>query len=148
MASVKANPAGVKKAAAWIVSKIGSLGEADEQAEDYTGTGGTPPPDHSPMGDPEEGGSGGVDNYSHEEEALVAYVAELVDDCAGTMNLDHDAVMNGLEKLSGEMADAGEIPPMPDLENADAEAISAWPLAAKMAGMAGRLAEYMQSMMA
>lgn len=121
------------------------LAAADHQAEDYTGHGGTPPPDHSPMGDPEEGGSGGVDNYSYEQEELLSYVAELVDDCAGTLRLDHDVVMNGLEALAGEMADAGEIPPIPDLESASSEAISAWPLAAKMAGIAGRLTEYMKA---
>lgn len=120
----------------------------DAQAEDYTGTGGTPPPDHSPMGDPEEGGDGGVDNYSHEQEALLSYVMDLVDDCAGTMGLSHDDVMGGLEALAQEMADAGEIPPMPDIETASPEAISAWPLAAKTAGMAGRLAEYMKAKMA
>jgi len=122
-----------------------ALEATSSATEEYTGVGGTDPVDHSPTGDAETGDVGGVDNYSHEMEAFLSFIVGIVDDCAGIGGYDYDAVMNGLEALTQEMAKAGEIPPMPNPEVASAEELSGWCLAATTAGLAGRLAEYMKA---
>lgn len=119
--------------------------EAAPATEAYTGVGGQDPVDHSPTGDPETGDTGGVDNYSHEMEAFLSFIAGLADDCAGIGGFEYEAVMDGLEALTSEMAEAGELPPMPNPELASAEDLSGWVLAATTAGLAGRLAEYMRA---
>jgi len=118
--------------------------EAAPATEDYTGVGGIEPVDHSPTGDPETGDTGGVNNYSYEMEAFLSFIASIADDCAGIGGYEHEAVMDGLEALTSEMAAAGELPPMPNPDTASAEDLSGWCLAATTAGVAGRLAEYMR----
>ena len=118
---------------------------ADAQEEEYTGIGGTEPVDHSPMGDPETGDTGGVGNYSYELEAFLSYIAGIADDISGVNGYDYEAVMDAIEIVSGEMATSGEIPPMPHPDESTVEELSGWCLAATTAGFAGRVTEYMKA---
>lgn len=120
-------------------------GELEGLYEMYVGTGGTEAPDHTPMGDPQTGGDGGVANDDSATEQYMSYLGQLAGNLAAEMDKSEDDALDVIMGLADDMAAAGEIPPMPDPDSASAEELSAWPLAAKQAGFAKRASEYANS---
>lgn len=119
--------------------------ETIDEADHYVGAGGTDSPDHAPDGDAEEGGEGGVENFSHEAEMFLSYIGDVAGDIAGKLGIEEDVVLESFVELAAECAEAGELPPMPDVDIASAEDLAAWVGAAKTLGFSGRLMERLQS---
>lgn len=118
--------------------------ELDGLYEMYVGTGGSEAPDHTPSGDPEKGGSGGVANMESATEQFMSYLGQLAANCSAEGGHSEDKSLDYVMALADEMSAAGEIPPIPDPDSSSAEELAAWPLAAKQAGFAKRLSEYVK----
>ena len=115
-------------------------------SESYVGYGGTEAPDHTPSGDPDAGGDGGVDNYETPEEQFYSYLMMVAQTAAEMCGCSEDDAVKYMEDFADELVAAGELPPMPDPESGTAEEFSTWPGAAKTAGFEKRLAEYIASL--
>lgn len=110
--------------------------------ESYVGYGGTEAPDHSPAGDPFEGGDGGVDNMETEQDAFYSYLMYVAQSVSEQAKCSEDKAVSCMETLADDMAATGEMPSMPDSESGTAEEFSAWVGAAKTCGFARRAAEF------
>lgn len=123
-------------------------GEARGLAEAYVGYGGTESPDHTPSGNPDTGGPGGVANHDDAaEEMYLSYISDLVDSATGQGYGSEDEVLDAIGELAGRLAKSGEIPEMPDPESdaVDDEAMAAWTAAAKQAGFGQRLHTFLSA---
>ena len=122
--------------------------EGDEDnslGEMYVGTGGTTPPDFTPDGDPIVGSDTGVDNLASDAEGYMSYVAQAAADVAAQCGVSDDEALSAFEDVASQLADAGTIPPMPDVETALPEEISLWTGAAKTSDLMARVIEFVKA---
>jgi hypothetical protein len=113
---------------------IFQMSENQGLIEMYTGTGGSfGAPDMAPTGDPLRGGDGGVNNMNSDAEAFESYIEQTMMSVSARCDVSMDDALEMLVTVADEMAEQGLIPPMPDPDEASAEALSAWAGAAKTA---------------
>lgn len=116
------------------------MSENQGLVEMYTGTGGNfGAPDAAPMGDPQRGGDGGVNNADSDADAFDAYIEQTMMAVSARCGISMDDALDALAAVADEMAENGQIPPMPDPEEASSEELSAWAGAAKTAGLVGEI---------
>lgn len=119
------------------------LDENAQLVEMYTGTGGSfGAPDVAPSGDPMRGGDGGVDNMSSDAEAFESYVEQTATTVAARCGISIDSALEAMVIVADEMAEAGQIPPMPDPDSGSAEDLAAWAGAAKTAQLGAEVIRY------
>lgn len=126
----------IKDGAQTLIQQAQAIaGSAKYEQEGYVGDGGTEPPDNTPDGDPIEGGDSGVDNLASDAEQYMSYVAELAVSISVQTGISDDEALNAVVAVAGELADAGKLPPMPDVDTASAEELAQWTGAAKTSGL-------------
>lgn len=119
--------------------------DEDNLGEMYVGTGGTEPPDFSPTGDPIVGGDLGVDNLASDAEQYMSFVADCATDIAARCGISDDDALAAFEDVAAQLAEAGMIPPMPDIEVASSESLALWTGKAKTSDLVARVIEYVKA---
>lgn len=135
----------VTKVNATLLRGLGAfqLSENENLVEMYTGTGGSfGTPDVAPSGDAMRGGDGGVDNMNSDVEAFESYVEQTATSVAARCGISIDAALDAIVTVADEMAENGQIPPMPDPDSGTAEDLAAWAGAAKTAALGGEVIRY------
>jgi hypothetical protein len=116
------------------------MSENQNLIETYVGNGGNfGSPDTAPSGDPQRGGDGGVNNSDSDVDAFDAYIEQTMMSVSARCSISPEEALDALAEVADEMAENGQIPPMPDPESASAEELSAWAGAAKTAGLVGEV---------
>jgi len=119
--------------------------DLDKIEEQYVGTGGTDAPDFSPDGDPIIGSDQGVDNLATDAESYMSYVAGTSADIAAQCSVSDDEALSSFEDVAKQMAEAGSLPPMPDVESASSDEILLWTGAAKTSDLVARVIEFVRA---
>jgi hypothetical protein len=119
-----------------------ALNRALDEEDGYEAASGTEAPDYTPEGDPDTGGEGGVANAETPEDNFYSFLLSMTETLTAQYGITEDDAVGYIEALAGEMADAGELPAMPDPESGIADEFSAWAGAAMTAGFQQRVAEY------
>lgn len=110
-------------------------------SEMYVGTGGTEPPHFNPPGDPLRGSDAGVDNLASDVEGFLGFIADCASSIAAQLQVSEDEALKAVYDTADELADKGEMPPLPDLEEASPEEISGWTGKAKTCDLMARAVE-------
>lgn len=109
--------------------------------EMYVGTGGTEPPYFNPPGDPLRGSDAGVDNLASDVEGFLGFIADCAASIGSQMEVSDDDALKAFYDAADELADNGELPPVPNLDEASSEEISGWVGKAKTGDLMARAIE-------
>jgi hypothetical protein len=75
----------------------------------------------------------------------MSYVAQCATDVAAQCGVSDDEALNAFEDVAAQLAQAGTLPEMPDIESATSEAISEWTGKAKTSDLVARVIEYVKA---
>jgi len=125
-----------------VASEEQELRQEPEPVEEmYVGDGGTEPPDYSPDGDPIMGSDQGVGNLASDAEFFMSFISDTVADIAARCGVDEQTVMSTFEAVVGELAAAGVMAPIPDVDMASSEELADWAGKAKTGDLVALVAD-------
>lgn len=92
----------------------------------------------------EQNGEGSED-LSAAGEMFMSYIADLTSEIAGQLDISEDDALDAVLTIADDLAASGDIPEMPDVDEAGDEEMSTWTGAAKTVGLGRRVIEFVSS---